>query len=282
MDDYQRSLRSSHHSPIEEPREGRFETLLQFPLLFQQLNIIDAETLTDLMAIVNQAHTARQFKITQDTDDGQDGEGEFLNITYEPFPNPTEDQPIPKLLLPLVLRIPAMKDIMSWCELTRTFIWTSPFDDPYADHEGTVFRWHRDGRLTMAIIFVWYVGNLLPNYRGAEVRIGTRIDMALPVDVILNVKKPIKRTTRSGKKFVKTKTYKFTAKDQYVSMDTPHGSMYVIFGGVIPHAVQQVMDAGIRRYGAVFFFKISEAKRTEAARQWLNMLRQYKGDSRAQ
>jgi hypothetical protein len=88
MDDDQRSLRSSHGSPIAEPHEGRLQTLLQFPLLFQQLNIIDADTLIKLMAIVKQAHDTGQFVITEDTADGQDGKGEFRNMTYEPSTNP--------------------------------------------------------------------------------------------------------------------------------------------------------------------------------------------------
>jgi hypothetical protein len=282
MDGDQRSLRSSRGSPIAEPHEGRVQTLFQFPLLFQQLNFIDGETLTGLMAIVQQAWHTDQFVCAEDTADGQDGKGQFRNMTYEPSAKPKIEEPIPQLLLPLLRRLPIMTDIMSWSKLVRTFIVTSPFADPAADYEGTVTRWHHDGRLTMAIIFVWYVGDVLPDYKGAEVRIGTRNDMALPVDIILNANKPIKRTTRSGKKFFKSYSYQCTAKDQYICMNTPHASMYVIFGGVIPHAVQKVTDAGIRRYGAVLFFQISEAKRTEAARQWLSMLRQYKGDSRAQ
>ena len=280
-----RSLRSSGVA-LEASPEGKVATLMRMPLLYQQQDALPSAIRQKLLDIVNRARHDKLFTLAEDTAQGQDGEGEFRQLVYEPHSPVLATQQLPELLLPLVMAVPDINIAITnpAKQLTRAFVSSTTAADPVVDPEGTVLCWHGDGPshgpVTLATIFTWFDGPVPPNYEGNQIHISIRDNRKLPVDLLLaptqskqNNKRKKTSTQKHNNKSKKTKMYQYTDPRQYISITTPPNALTVLLGGELPHAVEQVKHKDVIRYAAILFFTCPAELRGIAARQWQGMLR---------
>ena len=131
----------------------------------------------------------------------------------------------------------------SQVELVDWFVTKIPFS------EGIALPFHLDGKGSdnaNALVYSVYTGTGGDTYLGSEVLVGTRPAKKLPDD-------------REGPR-------------HFDSLLTPHNSMYMIAGAIIPHAVKPPAE-GLIRYAITFFFKMEEPLVTQCLLRWGRIVR---------
>lgn len=258
------------------------------PLLHLQRDVLKPEHLDLVLKHIEKARREGHFVVAGNEGGDRDGKGYFSTLQWEPNAqnaNPKDDD-IPRILLPYVCKLPGVSQILPEPAkaLSRWFVWTTN-SEALADRQDTVFRWHKDGadgKLLLATIFSLYKCSSPADFKGAEVRVGTRHDFDTPVDVVLEPKRGRKKRGRKGHQI----EYEYTDPRQYISMWTPHNSMSMMAGSLLPHAVQRITDPQITRYGCVLFFDVGrqqkykgkiESLEESLRQQWISVLRTDQG-----
>ena len=231
---------------------------MEVPLLHIRGGVFTKRETADLLPLLRKGEYKMDGR--EDASEGEDGEGEFKTRSWQ-----TPDRAIIETCLTHVQTIPDIRrylksDSKGNLKYTRAFVWRHGAGD-HVDKQETVFRWHRDGAedtrvpLSFAVVFVLYDGDNtnVSEIEGAEVRLGIRKDNAFPTDVLVRPKQ--------------NKVYEYTTSGQYVSLRTPHNSMYLLAGGHVCHAVQEV-QADCTRYAVVFFFQGQPRMREHCKERW--------------